>query len=66
MTKQIGKTLTSIGESPDQRGQQKLLRVQNPQFEAPKVDGDRIFAKNLHNDQGLESGKAEEYGSQQF
>jgi hypothetical protein len=65
MTKQIGKTLTSIGESPDQRGQQKLLRVQNPQFETPKVDGDRIFAKNLRNGQGLESGKAEEYGSQQ-
>jgi hypothetical protein len=37
VTKQIGKTLTSIGESPDQRGLQKVNKAQNPQFSARKV-----------------------------
>jgi hypothetical protein len=32
VTKQIGKTLTSIGESSDQRGLQKLNKAQHGQF----------------------------------
>lgn len=31
-TKQIGKTLTAIAESPDKRGQGRLFLMQNPQF----------------------------------
>jgi hypothetical protein len=31
-TKQIGKTLTSISDSPDQRGKGRLFLVQNPQY----------------------------------
>jgi hypothetical protein len=31
-TKQVGKTLTTIAESPDRRGQGKFFLIQNPQF----------------------------------
>jgi hypothetical protein len=37
VTKQLGKTLTKIGESPDKRGHEKLFLVQNPQFLSTKV-----------------------------
>jgi hypothetical protein len=36
VTKQISKTLSAIGESPDQRGLQKINRAQNPQYTARK------------------------------
>lgn len=32
VTKQVGKALTKISESPDKRGQDKAFLVQNPQF----------------------------------
>lgn len=32
VSKQIGKTLTAIGESPDQRGLQKVSKAQNPRY----------------------------------
>jgi hypothetical protein len=34
-TKQLGKTLTTIAESPDKRGQVRFFLMQNPQFSNP-------------------------------
>jgi hypothetical protein len=31
-TKQIGKTLTTMSDSPNKRGQSRLSQIQNPQF----------------------------------
>lgn len=34
VTKKIGKTLSSIGESPDRRGLKRIFMAQNPQMQS--------------------------------
>lgn len=58
VTKQLGKTLTKIGDSPDKRGHEKLFLVQNPQFlpnrgrrKEPQIP------KSNKRDLGLDTGK---------
>ena len=61
-TKQLGKTLTTIAESPDKRGQVRFFLMQNPQF---SHSGSSIKTKKgpSHNAQvegselGLDAGK---------
>jgi hypothetical protein len=59
MTKQIGKTLTSLGESPDKRGHQRMFLANNPQVNAllgdHKPKGQRIPTKGA-SDLGLGKG----------
>lgn len=57
VTKQLGKTLTSIAESPDQRGHQKLFLAQNPQLQSLKQkEGKRIKKAGAKSDLGLDTG----------
>jgi hypothetical protein len=59
VTKQLGKTLTSIGESPDQRGHQKLLQAQTPQFASTTTKNvNTPHVKAFATDLGLDSGKS--------
>jgi hypothetical protein len=48
-TKQVGKTLTNIAESPDKRGQGKLFLIQNPQFSSLRRSDKRTKRRlNVH------------------
>jgi len=57
VTKQVGKALTKIGESPDKRGLDKLLSAQNPRAQSPgqKDHGQRL-PKQAKTDLGLDTG----------
>jgi hypothetical protein len=61
MTKQLGKTLTSLGDSPDKRGHQRLFLANNPQFNTllgdHKPKGQRLPTKGA-SDLGLGMGKS--------
>jgi len=60
VTKQLGKTLTKIGESPDKRGLEKLLAVQNPQVQSPGIQGkdrETRVTDETQTDLGLDTGK---------
>jgi hypothetical protein len=58
VTKQLGKTLTKIGDSPDKRGHEKLFLVQNPQFFSKKtVEKDAKTKKISKIDLGLDTGE---------
>lgn len=64
-TKQVGKTLTNIAESPDKRGQGKLFLIQNPQFSRLRSSDKRTQGRsNVHvqlesGALGLDTGKIE-------
>jgi hypothetical protein len=48
-TKQVGKTLTNITESPDKRGQGRLFLIQNPQFSRLRSSDKRAQGRsNVH------------------
>jgi hypothetical protein len=57
VTKQISKTLSAIGESPDQRGLSKINRAQNPKYKL------RDNARNLEVKSDATSRLGEEYGT---
>jgi hypothetical protein len=51
VTKQLGKTLTSIGESPDKRGLKRMFRAQNPQTQSTVPD-DNLVQNDVNTDDG--------------
>lgn len=57
VTKQLGKTLIKIGDSPDKRGHEKLFLVQNPQFLSAKAKEKetKTYVDNM-TDLGLDTG----------
>jgi len=57
VTKQLGKTLTSIAESPDQRGLQKVINAQNPQLRTAKSKKEIAHSHEAQNNLGLDTGK---------
>ena len=57
VTKQLGKTLTSIGESPNVRGQQRVNLAQNPQFISRKQKKETNIRTGATTDLGLDSGR---------
>jgi hypothetical protein len=56
VTKQLGKTLTSMGESPDHRGYQKVFLAQNPQLQSLKSKKERAIKVEAKTDLGLDTG----------
>ncbi|GKY92544.1 hypothetical protein MPSEU_000224700 [Mayamaea pseudoterrestris] len=56
VTKQLGKTLTKIGDSPDKRGHEKLFLVQNPQFATKNKEKDLNNRIDGKSDLGLDLG----------
>lgn len=57
VTKQVGKALTKIGESPDKRGHEKMFLVQNPQFlTAAQQAKDQRITPEAKADLGLDTG----------
>jgi hypothetical protein len=56
VTKHLGKTLTSIVESPDQRGHQKVFLAQNPQLQSLKPQKERLTKAEAKSDLGLDTG----------
>jgi len=60
VTKQLGKTLIKIGESPDKRGLDKLLSAQNPQIQIPaQQHREQGIMNQRRTDLGLDTGKVE-------
>jgi hypothetical protein len=59
VTKQLGKTLTSMGESPDKRGHDKVFLTQHPNLlpMPRKKRPDRLRTEGK-TDLGMESGKS--------
>ncbi|GAX12581.1 hypothetical protein FisN_13Lh037 [Fistulifera solaris] len=58
VTKQIGKTLTSIGDSPDKRAQNKIFKAQNPHLkERTSSKQKRVRIGNTNDSQGAADGK---------
>jgi len=58
VTKQLGKTLTAIGDSPDKRGLNKMQLAQNPRLLlSSRKKRHRNFKGRNKTDLGLESGK---------
>lgn len=58
VTKQLGRTLTKIGESPDKRGHERMFLVQNPQFLSKGRQGlEQVVANAAKTDLGLNNGK---------
>lgn len=61
-TKQIGKTLTAISDSPDKRGQGRLAQISAPQFYNRQQRNDKLkyqHATALSNESlGLDIGKS--------
>lgn len=55
VTKQLGKTLTSLAESPDKRGQNKLFK--GPLRDATKTKSAHAMNPPLKNDLGWDAGK---------
>jgi hypothetical protein len=56
VTKKLGKTLTSIGESPDQRGLKRMFMAQNPQMQSLKPQNEGIKRAGVKANMGLDSG----------
>jgi hypothetical protein len=58
-TKQIGKTLTAISDSPDKRGQGRMNKVKNPQFSSRENRKDKGKQTKMvpDSDLGLDTGK---------
>ena len=59
VTKQLGRTLVKISDSPDKRGHEKLFLVQNPQLFARKLkekDAKTHIDATATNDLGLDTG----------
>jgi hypothetical protein len=58
VTKQLGKTLTSMGDSPNKRGHNKVLLAQKPQLlDMPRNRRQSTFPTENKTDLGMESGK---------
>lgn len=53
VTKKIGKTLISIGESPDRRGLKRMFMAQNPQMQSLQpLNRQSRFKTNVDVDSG--------------
>jgi len=58
VTKQLGKTLTSMSDTPDKRGLKKMVTAQNPQFVPKTMERDRKVRIQAKSDLDLDTGKS--------
>ena len=59
-TKQIGKTLTNLADSPDKRAQERLAKIHTPQFydkSTRKGNIKDVAPTSNENSMGLDTGK---------